>query len=681
MSKQIKIFYDSFYFEEVAVELRNALCETLSNSAAADVQMVHILDSLQEKKQWDKTIYFCFGMNRWLDMRNLPPNYVVMQFEPICVRGFQSENYLIICIRAMAIFEYSRLNLKIYKEFNIPKKNIYLFEVGISGLPARGVEKTACVKAKSESKKGFTGVISSMIFSTSANESESKSNIDSRRLSTASSSATCLNSAESSGSGTGANESKIADVVQRENAGCDSRNESKQGDFSEADGIERHIYHSIETKKDVDILFIGNITEYRSSIISKLKNKYPLKNIQIFEKVWGKTRDKLVERSHIVLNMHSNRETLFPLETPRLLYMSQFDVHIVSEHSGDLNEEKRWLSRVHFCDNDFDIIANIFDNEKFSSKKGGRIPRLATRLADFFRENNVDILPDCRHCAEAEAQKNVGRWFDIECKIFESLNLEDERIPNIHAYPLANLPNVSIITLTTPERLKKWKDLMMWNNRHRVYHAHKLEWIIVVEKPVSKLDIKTFNKIKSDLNRCVLKPYFIFYENKPREVYLQITEKRNLAVERCKYDYIDLMDDDDIEMPDALKIKMIVLETFQKKCVGSKSIMCIDKNKNNIFVMNSHFPTESTLTFHKSFCSQGFSPNIHGEGSLMVLSQHIDVIDIPSSLNMIAITHDKNITGKSRTSDIEIGPHKGFQKNLKMFLDEKKANELYEIIC
>lgn len=620
MNKQIKIFYDCFYFEEVAIELQKTLQDILTKlgnadkmltqSGNADVEMVHLLDSPQEKKKWENTIYFCFGMNRWLDMRNLPPNYVVMQFEPISVRGLQSENYLIICVRAMAVFEYSRLNMKIYREFNIPKKNIYLFEVGVCN-PSH--------------KTGVHYSENNLIIDKNPNEGNMNNNL-------------CLKM-----------------ILE----GPDS-----------------------ESKKDVDILFIGNITEYRQTIISNLRKKYPTKNIQIFEKVWGQTRDRLVERSNIVLNLHADRESVFPLETPRLLYLCKFDVHIVSEYSGDLNEEKRWAPRVHFSDNDFDIITNIFEDKNFVSKKNGKVPRLCSRLLDFLNQNNINVQCTIENeSLNMDANDfNIGRWFDIECKIFESLNLEDERLPNIHGCPLSSLPNVSIITLTTPERLNKWKDLMMWNNRHRVYQPHKLEWIIVLEKPQSKFEIRNFNKIKNELNRCIIKPNFIFYENRPKEVYLQITEKRNLALERCRHEFVDLMDDDDIEMPDALKIKMIVLETYQKKCVGSKSIMCIDKNKNIIFVMNSHFPTESTLTFHKSFCGSGFSPSVHGEGSLMVLSQHNMVIDIPSSLNLIAITHDSNITGHSRKSDLEVSSTKGFLKNLKMFLDDKKANELYEII-
>lgn len=639
MNKQIKIFYDCFYFEEVAIELKKNFREVLAKflyiDTNSEIEIIHLLDSDQEKKNWDNTIYFCFGLNRWIDMRNLPPNYVVMQFEPICIRGFHSENYLIICIRAMAIFEYSRLNIKIYREFNIPKNNIYLLEVGI-GSNVFSLENDI-----------ETNYINTLIQeSTKTIDQNSEFNLD--------------------------NTNTGLQKIENTN----SKHELKY--LNNDVFIDNNInFGESNFKKDVDILFIGNITEYRQSVINKLRKKYPGKNIQIFENVWGKVRDRLVERSLILLNLHSNKENIFPLETPRLLYLSRFDVHIVSEMSGDLNEEKKWANRVHFCDNDFEILTNIFENKNFTNKINGKIPKLNCRLLDFIKTNNITLS---NSKIQANTTPNIGRWFDIDCKIFETLNIEDEKLPNIHMYPLSNLPFVSIITLTTLERLSKWKDLMMWNNRHRVYHHHKLEWIIVIEKPMNKNEIKSFNKNKIDLNKCILKPTFIFYENRPREVYLQITEKRNLALEKCKYNFIDIMDDDDIEMPDALKIKMIILETFDKKCVGSKSIMCLDKSKNTIFVKNSHFPTESTLTFHKTFCEKRFSPSIHGEGSLMVLSQYKDVIDIPSSLNMIAITHESNLTGKSRSCSLEISSSKGFLKNLKMFLDEKKANELYEII-
>ncbi len=57
MNKQIKIFYDCFYFEEVAIELQKTLQDILTKlgnadkmltqSGNADVEMVHLLDSPQ----------------------------------------------------------------------------------------------------------------------------------------------------------------------------------------------------------------------------------------------------------------------------------------------------------------------------------------------------------------------------------------------------------------------------------------------------------------------------------------------------------------------------------------------------------------------------------------------------------------------------------------------------------
>jgi hypothetical protein len=197
---------------------------------------------------------------------------------------------------------------------------------------------------------------------------------------------------------------------------------------------------------------------------------------------------------------------------------------------------------------------------------------------------------------------------------------------------------------------------MLWNNKHRVYDARKLEWIIVVEKP-TQAEAKKFKKTQTELLSAFgPTPVFLFYENKHREIYHQITEKRNLGLQNCTHDYIDLMDDDDIEVPDALRNKMVLLDHYENKaCVGSKNLLCIDVSclssysSLSLFVKKSFFPTESTLTFHKSFAGVGFTPSIHGEGSLMVLGNPERVIDIPSALNMIAVTHSLNVTGRSRS--------------------------------
>lgn len=698
---EFKIFYDSLFFEEVALEFQKSLLASRKNQTSKP-EFIYLLDSESEKKNWAHTIYFCFGMNRWLDLRNLPLYYIVMQFEPLCIRGLQSENYLVILKKSLAIFEYSSNNLCVYQEFNIPREKVFLMQVGYA-----------------------------------------------------------QNAPE-----------QCAEHI-----------------------VPKKLEKGISTTKDVDILFFGTQTPYRLEIIDKLKRRYPTKNIQIFDNIWGKVRDNIVKRSKIVLNIHTEKQKKFPLETPRLLYLSRFNVHIVSEHCGDIEMENRWKHRICFSDTEFSILNKLFDTEYnyeyvsqklnhphnlktiespgaplrlgvleqgtgksllnfpdppktkscptmelssltkkecvspdldvclvsnqksvtsletnvtecFESMFKSLCPVFENKFADFCETiltNHLFINQTSKLNAEIK-QKNLLnkqlKWFDQDIDVFEPVDFNDPRIPDVSLVKLESLPNVSIITLTTQSRLDKWKDLMIWNNRQRIYDRRKLEWIIVIEKP-SKLEQKRFQQIQTELNSYVLKPVFLFYENRHKEIYHQITEKRNLALERCSHEYIDIMDDDDIEIPDSLKIKIVLLETYKEKksCVGSKSIMCLDLNNEVLFTKNAVFPTESTLTFRKSFAKSGFSPSIHGEGSLIVLSQINKVISIPSSLNLIAITHKTNLTGGSRQFDSsrETFPPKSspekqisdstpesrlmqLEKSLGMFISPQHFNSLFRCL-
>lgn len=582
---KIKIFYDSLYFEEVAIEFHKSIQENYK----VHVDLIHILDSANEKNQWNESLYFCFGMHKWMDMRNIPPYFVVMQLEPLVIRGLPNERYLILLNKSIGIFEYSRLNFSFYKEFNIPKSKLYLFEIG---------------KSTSEQKDIETSV-----------------------------------------------------------------------------------------EKDIDILFIGNMTEYRTIVMQKIKKMYLQKNIQTFDNLWGDLRDMIMMRSKIILNIHSEGGTKFPLETPRLLYSYKFPIHIVSESSGDITEESRWMNRVHFMngDLDFNIFEKIFSNNlsihsKILNKVKKSAPKIGHKFGDMLKKYDIDISMCQNNKIICPIQK---RWFDIDSlesnnNIFEKLNLDNPNLPNITTYDIDDLPNVSIITLTTQERLLKWKKLMKWNNDNRVYNKSKLEWIVVVDKPTFS-NHQTFENIKVEMEQWDLKPTWLIYENTKQDIPYQITEKRNLAVEICKNDYIDCMDDDDIEIPDALKIKMIAILFNEKKCAGSSSLMCLDLKKQNMFVKKAFFPTESSLTFHKSFWKNtSFVPNIHGECFTMVMSQASDIIDVPSSLNLIAITHSSNITGLSRTFPNNTINHicdkNLLLKNLKNFLGDNLTLELMNVL-
>lgn len=644
---KIKIFYDSNYFDEVAEEFQKCIQKNLQTQ----IQIIHILDSEDEKHQWNETLYFCFGMHKWLDMRNIPPYFVLMQLEPLIIRGLPNERYLILLKKSCAIFEYSRLNLNFYKEFNIPKNKLYLFEIGI----------------------GTTELKDSMATTGISGNVETTSNSGLHTLSKGHN-YICENISKKVENG-------IEDGYTLMN---DKISENKKENSKDIKEIEQ------DSVKDIDILFIGDMTEHRTIFMQKLKKRFLQKNIQTFDNLWGKTRDMIMKRSKIVLNIHSENCSRFPLETPRLLYSSKFQIHIVSESCGDITEESRWNSRVNFINNtetDFVIIEKLLENDiskysKIINKQNKKAPKMEQKINDFFRKNNIEILPN------KTIFSNQQKWFDpdFNCNLFQKLELDSNNMPNITTYDLNLLPNVSVITLTTQERIHKWKKLMKWNNDNRVYYSNKIEWLIVIDKPIKGTNQEDFfENIKVEMKEWKIKPTWLIYENTKQDIPNQITEKRNLAVEISKYDYIDCMDDDDIEIPDGLKIKMISLLFNDKKCAGSSSLMCLDLKKKNIFVKKAFFPTESSLTFHKSFWkTTRFNPNIHGECFTMVMSQTNEIVDVPSSLNLIAITHNSNITGLSRTCTINsmnsCSDSNMLIKNLKNFLGKSLTLDLIDTI-
>lgn len=138
--------------------------------------------------------------------------------------------------------------------------------------------------------------------------------------------------------------------------------------------------------KDIDILFYGNVNEYRRNIFKNLSKVY---NIKILEKSFGsELRDNII-RSKIILNIHYYKDGL--LELCRIHEAIPYKCKIISEISNDdlklCNDYKDFCSFIDFHDIDkvykkldeelknyqnidFDtIIQNNFDNYNENFKK------------------------------------------------------------------------------------------------------------------------------------------------------------------------------------------------------------------------------------------------------------------------------------------------------------------------
>lgn len=551
MHHHIKIFYDSLHFEDVARELCADLCRTWRCT------ITHVLDSAEEKRVWSSTLYVCFGMHEWVDMRNLPPQYIVMQLEPVCVRGL-SERYLLVMRRALAVFEYSALNVPVLREHNIASKKIHRFHVGVA--------------------------------------------------------------------------------------------------------------HDLPVPSDTeprpfDIVFVGEMTTHRERLFARLRQRFPDAHVITRSGVWGTERDALLRRARIALNVHATPGARFPLETPRLLACAQAGVpHIMSEPSGDLSEERRWADLAVFvtCAEMEKRISDILgandtdrgtqrDTQIDTSRDTTNVadmcsaPRIVHAIAQVLQRARIE--PCVASCDEPEPA--ALRWFDPTCAGVEDIDVCV--LPDVQTFPHEDLPTVSVVTLTTPARALRWERLMRWNQARRVYPIDKLEWIVVCEEAPSEHK-KTFAALQRRMAGWPLAPRWISFASK-QDLAIQIAGKRNAGVQAASHAYIDMMDDDDIEVPDGLLIKIIALMHTGKRCVGSSRLLCYDLRAGILFTRHALFPTESTLTFVRGFGgSEPFQPSMHGEGFHAVVDHWRDVANVPCALNTIAVTHGANITGNSRTA-------------------------------
>jgi len=80
--------------------------------------------------------------------------------------------------------------------------------------------------------------------------------------------------------------------------------------------------------QDIDILFYGSLTPRRLNILRKLKSDGL--NVTAVYDVYGSERDKLIERSKVILNIHAYENGA--IESPRLFYLLTNSKAVVSEN-------------------------------------------------------------------------------------------------------------------------------------------------------------------------------------------------------------------------------------------------------------------------------------------------------------------------------------------------------------
>jgi hypothetical protein len=99
-------------------------------------------------------------------------------------------------------------------------------------------------------------------------------------------------------------------------------------------------------EEDIDVLFIGSLNERRLAPIRQLASE-GLNAVAQFG-LYGETRDALLARAKIVLNIHFYQAKVF--EIVRVSYLLANGRFVVSEHGHDTEEEARFATGLAFTD-------------------------------------------------------------------------------------------------------------------------------------------------------------------------------------------------------------------------------------------------------------------------------------------------------------------------------------------
>ena len=107
----------------------------------------------------------------------------------------------------------------------------------------------------------------------------------------------------------------------------------------------------INLNKEIDILFVGNISEYRTEIIDSIKERGY--NITIVNRKVGNELYEIVKKSKIIINIHYYKDSVF--EVFRIHDFLPFDCNIISEPPE--NEKEKYLINV------YKDVVDFFDSK------------------------------------------------------------------------------------------------------------------------------------------------------------------------------------------------------------------------------------------------------------------------------------------------------------------------------
>ena len=217
--------------------------------------------------------------------------------------------------------------------------------------------------------------------------------------------------------------------------------------------------------------------------------------------------------------------------------------------------------------------------------------------------------------------------------------------------PISSLPFVSVVTITRNRH--HLFSLPLYNWKHFKYPHDMIEWVIIDDSD-DKTKLEEIIRKEGDPR---IKLFYIDHV-------LPIADKRNYSVKRCVGEIIIHMDDDDYYFPDSVLAKVRILIDYQDKdivCSIPEGVHDLINEKSAILDSAGDDIPENTLAYRKSYWKQNPFGNSnkkvgHSEWFRFVGNNWGKIINLPFWFNIIALTHNKNVTGDSRRIDIS-----GFQ--------------------
>jgi glycosyltransferase involved in cell wall biosynthesis len=202
-------------------------------------------------------------------------------------------------------------------------------------------------------------------------------------------------------------------------------------------------------------------------------------------------------------------------------------------------------------------------------------------------------------------------------------------------------PTVSVVTPTYNRGHIFDIAVFNWNNFS--YPTNKIEWIILDDSPEES---RALMRKKLPMDSRVK-----YYTTKRIDC---IGRKRNKVNSLAKGDIIVHMDDDDYYPPDSIINRVSSLLTYDKQCVGSHQVSCINVLDDTSFKTsggpkdNTVVTAEASLAYYRSFWEMGkFDENCtHEECKLFLRDRVKEYIDLDGAFTMIAITHSTNMSDR-----------------------------------